>query len=427
MRRRDKALIAILLPIVLVTLLSYIHPVSYNILMGYMLAVVLVFKSSLLSLWFISKLKIVAFIKGLTLVQALLLGIKRWFIDNMLSRWLEKYIFSHLKKPLSELLQYYRAVSFRAKLKNFFIIVFPLGVGLWLMYLSDLLSHIALFVELKVIVIGFFKTLWVIFAKIFAVVPMILGWISGSWFAPILEVFALSYLLSLIEKLLGTNNPITKFFNYIGDRLNDFLSYLGLLNDKHIEPILNNTISKGSRTFADKISSMIRNKKIKEEYLYFDNFRNIILKGHINAYHSFAGMEDIHDKTKLYTMINEQTKDNIDIIAYVSRNGKGEILQEQYQNNYYHDIFILKGIASNQNHGVKEYLDTKIDHSDFWVLNSSRLPVWIKSNSDNIEPKLLKGNEVRLVKTKKQTAFDTKDIYFEHEGVIVYPTEITSN
>ncbi|HIO96162.1 MAG TPA: hypothetical protein EYG67_05000 [Campylobacterales bacterium] len=424
MRRRDKALIAILLPIVLVTLLSYVHPVSYNILMGYMLGVVLVFKSSLLSLWFVSKLKIVAFIKGLTFIQAILLGIKRWFIDNMLSQWLEKYIFSHLKKPFNELLQYYQAVSFRAKLKNFFVIVFPLGIGIWIMYLTDILSHIALFVELKVIVIGFFKTLWVIFAKIFAIVPMILGWISGSWLAPILEVFALSYLLSFIEKLLGANNPITRFFNYIGDKLNDFLSYLGLLNDKHIEPILNNTLSRGSQTFANKISSMIRNKKIREEHLYFDNFRNIILRGHINAYHSFEGMEDITDKTKLYSIINEKTKDNIDIIAYVSRNGKGEILEEQYKNNYYHDIFLLKGIASNQNHGVKEHLDTKIDHSDFWVLNSSLLPVWIKSNSNNIEPKLLEGNEVRLIKTKQQTAFDCKDIYFEHEGVIVYPTSI---
>ena len=36
---------------------------------------------------------------------------------------------------------------------------------------------------------------------------------------------------------------------------------------------------------------------------------------------------------------------------------------------YYYDIFLLKGIASNQNHGVKEHLDTKIEHSDFWVLN----------------------------------------------------------
>jgi hypothetical protein len=167
MKRRYKALLAIVVPVAFVYLLSFVHPVSYNILMGYMLAVVLVFKSSLLSLWLVSKLKILAFIKGLTFVQAILLGIKRWFIDNMLSQWLDKYIFSHLKKPFAELFHYYRTVSFKTKLKNFFIIVFPMGLAIWLMYLTDVISHIALFVQLKVVVIGFFKTLWIVLAKIF--------------------------------------------------------------------------------------------------------------------------------------------------------------------------------------------------------------------------------------------------------------------
>ena len=385
--------------------------------MGYMVAVVLVFKSSLLSLWLLSKLKLLHFLKGLTVLQAILLGIKRWFIDNMVSQWLERHILRHFKKPFRELLQYYNAINFRTKVKNFVIIVVPLGIGVWIMYLADILTHIAVFMELKMLVIGFFKALWVIFAKIFL-------WMSSSWFAPILEVFALSYLLTLLERFLGKNNPLSRFFNYIGDKLNDFLEYVGVLNDRHIEPLLNKNVSKRSANYGVRISSMLKNKKIRDEHLYFDNFQNMILKGHINAYYAFDGMDKISDKKELYRIINEKTADNIDIIAYVSRNGKGEILEEPCKDDYYHDIFLLKGIASNRTHGVREHLDGEIDYTDFWVLNTSKYPVGLKSHSDNLDNINLAGNEMKLIKTRTHLNFEHKDLYFEYEGVTVSPTEI---
>ncbi len=424
MKRRHKALLAITIPIAIVTLLNYFHPVSYNILMGYMAAIVLIFKSSLISVWLLSKLKILAFIKSLTIIQAVLLGIKRWFIDNLVSDWLQKYIFRHLKKPFSDVYSYYKNVSFKAKLKNFFIVFLPLSASIWLLYLTDVLTHIALFVELKVLVIGFFKTLWILIAKVFGIVPTIIMWISGSWLAPIFEVFALSYLLSLIEKLLGPNNIITRFSNYLGDKLNSLLEHIGLLNDKHIEPILDSTISKTSQSFGNKISNVIKNKKIREEHLYFDNFQNMILKGHINAYYSFKGMESITDKKLLYRRINKETKDNIDIIAYVSRNGKGELLEESCKDNFYNDIFLLKGIASNREYGVRESLIGQIDHTDFWVLNTSRHPVWLKSQSDNIGNRELQGNEMIFIKTKTHIDFNSDDLYFEYNDIRVHPTPL---
>jgi len=417
MKRRYKALLAVVIPVIMMVLLSFIHPVSYNYIMGYMVAVVLVFKSSLLSLWFLSKLKFLHFIKTLTLFQGLLLGIKRWFIDNLLSKWLERHIFQHLKKPFKELFQYYNAINFRTKIKNFIVIILPLSIGVWVMYLTDVLTHLAVFVELKVIVIGFFKALWVIIAKIFL-------WLTSSWFAPIFEVFALSYLLTLIEKILGKNNFISRSFNYLGDKINDILAYIGVLNDKHIEPILNRNISERSERFGSKISSMIRNKKIRDERLYFDNFQNIILKGHINAYHAFKGMEKISDKKKLYTIINQETADNIDIIAYVSRNGKGEILDESAIDDFYHDIFLLKGIASHREHGIHLQDEKEIDYTDFWVLNTSKYPVSIKSHSNNIENILLAGNEMKFIKTKNHVEFTLNDLYFEYQNKIIYPTAL---
>ena len=417
MKRRYKALLAIIVPTLFMALLSYVHPVSYNYIMGYMIAVVLVFKSSLLSLWFLSKLKFLHFLKTLTLFQGLLLGIKRWFIDNMLSKWLERHILRHFKKPFQELFQYYNAINFRTKIKNFVVIILPLGAGIWLMYLTDVLTHLAVFVELKFLVIGFFKALWVVIAKIFL-------WMTSSWFAPILEVFALSYLLSLLEKLLGKENFISKTFNFIGNKMNDFLAYVGVLSDKHIEPILNKNISEHSERFGSRISRMIREKKIRDEHLYFDNFQNMILKGHINAYYAFKGMENICDKKELYTIINEKTDDNIDIIAYISRNGKGEILNESCIDDFYHDVFLLKGIASNQVHGVKVQHETNIDYTDFWVLNTSQYPVYMKSHSQNIKESILKGNEIKFIKTEDHVDFNAKDLYFEYEGVIIYPTSL---
>ncbi len=417
MQRRYKALIAIVVPVAIMAILSQVHPLSYNYIMGYMIAVVLVFKSSIISLWLLSKLKLLHFLKGLTIFQALLLGIKRWLIDNVVSKWLNKHIISHFKKPFQELFQYYNAINFKTKMKNFIVIVLPLGVGMWVLYLTDVLTHIALVMELKVFVIGFFKGLWIIASKVIV-------WLTSSWFAPIFEVFALSYLLTLLERLLGKNNPISRFFNYTGAKLNNFLAFIGLLSDKHIEPILNKNVSQRSERFGSKISEMIRNKKIKDEYLYFDNFQNIILKGHINAYYAFEGMEEMKDKKLLYSLINEKTADNIDIVAYVSRNGKGDLLDAKIIDDYYHDIFILKGIASHRNHGVRVQNTDSIDFTDFWVLNTSQYPVWIKSHSEVIEPQELQGHAMLLIKTQHHVNFNNDDLYFEHKGVSVSPTPI---
>jgi len=416
MKRRYKALIAILTPVVLMAILSETHPELYNYITGYILAVVLIFKSSISSLWLLSKLKILHFIKGLTLLKAFFLATKRWLIDNIVSDWLDKHIFSHFKKPFTELYEYYKAISFRSKLKNFLLVVLPLGTGVWMMYITDLLTQFALFVQLKVIIISFFKTLWLLVSKTFL-------FLTSSWFAPIFEVFALSYLLNLLERVLGKGNPISRFLNYVGDKLNDFLTFLGVLNDKHIEPILNKNVSKHSEKIGGYLSKMIQKKKIKDEYLYFDNFQNIILKGHINAYHSFEGMIDIKDKKELYTKINQKTSDNIDIIAYLSRNGKGELLNEHVPDDFYHDIFVLKGIASNCTYGVKTQ-NEEIDHTDFWVLNTSSYPVKIQSHSALIETQEIKGNEIQFIKTLNHIDFKSNDLTFEYQGVKVSPTEI---
>ncbi len=426
MSRREKALLAILVPILIVTLLKYIHPLSYDVLTGYMLAVALVFKSSILSIWLASKLKIIAFLKGLTLIQGITLTIKRWLIDNVLTKWLKKNIFSHLTQALGEVKEYYSVISWKVKLKNILIFILPLTLATWIMYATDILSHFALYAELKVLISSFFKAIWILVAKFFSFFSVFATWIAGSWLAPILEVFALSYLLTLLERVLGEGNPLSIFFTFVGDILNNLLIQLGLLNDKHIDPILEKTVVQSSKRMGKKISSIIKNKKIADEFLYFDNFQNIILQGHIDAYHHFKDMDKITDKKELYSIINNRTNDNIDIVAYISRDKQGNLLEENIPNSYYHDIFFLKGIASNPVYGVKEHLEEQIDHTDFWILNTSKHPVKLRSNNDNYHDRYIEGHSISLVKTVSQVDYANADhIYCEYLGVCVAPTLVS--
>ena len=415
MKRRYKALIAVVLPVIIVAIIKRYYPLSYNILLGYIVAVAIVFKSSILSFWLVSKLKIISFLKSLTILQALSIAVKRWFLDNVVSKWLNKYLFKYIKEPILELIIYYKRVSFKSKIKNILAIFLPIGLVAWIMYITNGVYNFAIFVELKVIIIGFFKALWLLLRNIFS-------FLSGSWFAPVLEVFALSWLLDIIERVFGKNNVISRFFNYIGNFINAFLERIGLFKERHIEPIVDSKIIKKSQSFGEYIANLVKSKKISDEFLYFDNFRNIILKGHINAYYSFDGMEKIFDKKKLYTIINKKTNDNIDIIGFVSRNGKGDLIEESFDNDYYHDIFLLKGIASNKEYGVKEHLDDQIDYTDFWILNTSSHPVNVRSISNNFEAREIGGNEMQLIKTLNH--IDFKDIIFEYKNIEANPTPI---
>ncbi len=417
MKRRYKALIAIVVPTIILAIWSQVHPISYKYVIGYAVAVALMFKSSIISLWLVSKLKFLHFINGLTIIQALLLAIKRWFLDNMFSKWLEKHIISHLKKPFIEFVQYYRAINIKRKIKNIILIFIPILIGIWVMYATDILVNIALFMELKAVVIGFFKILWVVIAKVFI-------WLTNSWFSPIFEVFALSYILSLLEKYLGPENIISRFFNYIGDILNNFFEYIGLINKKVFDPLVNKRVSIKSKQFSKKLSTFLQEKKIKDEYKYFDEFYNKILNGHINLYYYYPKMEREFDKKRLYSLINKKTADNIDIIAYVSRDDNGNLVEEGYPNNFYHDIFLLKGIASNKEFGVKRQNSDKIDFTDFWVLNTSSYPVIINSHSGIVKRDTINGNSIKLIKTKEHIDFNKNDLYFEYNGKIVYPVEV---
>lgn len=425
MRRRYKALLAIIVPTAIVYGLKYTNEASYQWLMGYMFAIALVFKASILSLWFASKLKIIAFVKGLTFFQGILLLLKRWFLDNVLTQWVKENIIDHLVDGLNEIKDYYIRLNLKAKLKNIFIILFGVAIIAFLAHLAGYLDNILIFTEAKMIAAALFKGILTFTTKI---LTAILSWFAASWVAPIVEVIALSYFLTLLEKWLGPNNFLSRFFNFIGDKLNLLLYYMGLIKTKHIDPMVECKVVSNSKKVSSKLSTIIRNKKIQEEYRYFERFENMLMKGHIDAYHTFKEMHKIKEKKELYKLINQRTKDNIDIVAYVSRNSMGVLLDVDVEDTFYHDIFLLESFASHQEHGVKVYdgsqNDHHIDHTDFWVLNTSKFPVIIGSESGNFEDECIFPHGLRLIKTEKPFSYASGDVYCEYEGVRVAVTPI---
>ena len=424
MRRRYKALLAITLPVAVVYGLKYTHQASYEWLMGYMFAVALVFKASILSLWFASKLKLIAFLKSLTFIQGVSLLIKRWFLDNVLMQWLKKNIIDHIIEGLKEVKAFYMHLNLKAKLKNIAAIVSALALLGIVVYWFGYLDKLLLFAQIKTIASALFEGIVTFATKI---ASSILSWFASSWIAPFVEVFALSYLLTLFEKWFGPNNPINRFFDFLGDRINMLLYYLGILRQKHLDPV-ECKVADSSKKINNRLRTMIKNKKIREEYRYFERFENIIMKGHIDAYHSFKDMDRITDKKELYRRINQKTKDNIDIVAYVSRNSMGVLLDEDIEDTFYHDIFLLESFASHQEHGVKVYDEEEesmhIDHTDFWVLNTSKFPVIIGSEIENFEAVCVPPHGLQLIRTKHPFSYEDGNVYAEYEGVRVSVTPI---
>ena len=425
MKRRYKALIAILVPVVLVTILKYTHTTSYEWLTGYMFAVALVFKTSILSLWLAAKLHFLAFITGLTLFQGIILLIKRWLLDTVLATWVQTHVIENIIDALKEAKDFYLRQDLRTKFKNIFFFTFGITLSGWILYIVGMLDNIIFFAELRLFIAGVFSAIMTFMTKLGS---WTLSLLAISWLGPLLEVFAFSYILARLDKWFGPNNMLSRFFNFIGNKINLLLYNLGILKEKHIDPMVLQPIVSKSKQMGTQLSNSIRHKKIQEEYRYFETFENIIMKGHIDAYHSFKGMDQITDKKALYTRINQKTSNHVDIVAYVSRSASGELLKESVPSNFYHDVFLLESFASHKEHGVKVYDEPSnelhITNKDFWVMNTSSFPVTIRSNSHNFKDMKVPGHGLKLIKANNPFCYKHGDIFCEYKNKRVAVTAI---
>ena len=162
------------------------------------------------------------FILGLTLIKISALGVKRYFIDHVVSKNLTEHFFIHLKLPLKD---WWNGVDIKGKIIFFIPASIISAIGVYITGLNQLLSTLGI----KAMVITFFKTLWLLSSKVFYFFTI---YIWDSWFAPIIEVFILSWLLKVLERvplLKRFFSHIYKFngkiFGYIGDKLDHFIHY----------------------------------------------------------------------------------------------------------------------------------------------------------------------------------------------------------
>ncbi len=404
MKRRYIAFLLIFIPTLIFVIGHYFWGWEYDFLFAYAIVLVLAFKGALLSFYSASKLKLIAFIKGLTLLQIIVLLIKRWFLDNVFAKWLRKNIIEHIIEPIKNFIHYYKSISLLKKIKSIFLpLILGIG-GAYLVYYTGYLDKILLFTELKVIIIGFSKTLLAIILKV-------ANFVFNSWLTPILEVFALSFLFKKLEEYLGKKHPIVRFFNYLGYKINRFFAYFIYLNRKYLDPLFNKKVEKTSKTLSQKLNDYINQKKIDYEYEQFEDLERKIINGHIDAYFFTPGLEKIKDKKKLYSLINKYTKDNLNIVAFVSRNEYGKLLDESVEDSYYHDIFILEGLATSHKSGVQKVDKEKPDYTDFWVLNTSNFPVTLLGTK-KFEQKEIPPNSVVFVKTKEPIDYSKDKICF---------------
>jgi len=409
MRRRDAIAIFLLLSLIIIWLTALIFPDTIDIATAYLLGVAILFKSAILSFATASKLKLIAFLKGLTFLQGSILLIKRWFLDNVFSVWIREHILKHLKRAFIEAKEYYLSLDIKKKTKNIIIAVTVSLFSIWAIYISGYLTHFFLFAELKVIIISISKTLLLIVGKI-------LSLIFNSWLTPILEIFAFSWLLDWLEKRLGANHPINRFIRKLSEVIGGVFKVVIDFINRYIDPLFNRRISIYSRRVGQALKGYIENKKIEYEYEQFDRFEKMILNAHIDAYFSFEEMDKIRDKKRLYSLINQKTKDGINIVGFVSRNDRGELLPVEVEDSFYNDIFILEGVATSQKIGVKKILPYSPDYSDFWILNTSLYPATLKSKSGIIEDIELKPQSLQFIKTARKPIYGTWDIFVEYKN-----------
>lgn len=380
-------------------------------------------KTKAIALFLLSKLKLMLYIKGLTIIQFVLLGVKRFFIDHVLSKWIKEHITNHLKDPLKKFFHYLKILNWKYKIKRNLKILLPAALFTWVIYMTQSITSMAIYLQIKVIIIGFFKILWVIAMKIWAAIGYVFyNFIAETWLAPVLEIFALSFLLNLIEKLPIIGPPLHTFLSKIGNIFEKMFEKLKTMDNEVVHPKLHKYIGLPSKKIAQKIEKMVNESKIKNEELMMKEFINKIKMGHIDNYLSFKKnkIDYISDKDDLYNIINRKTKDNIDIVAYVSINDEGLIVKDENekmdngkQDKYTNDLFILEGLASSNTIGADYTKDNKdkISKYSFWILNTSKydFKIYIKNSQADI----VKANSIKLIKPTHKIDYDNSDIIVE--------------
>lgn len=369
-------------------------------IIAYIAGIFFVVKAKLISFFIASKNKLLLFIKTLTLYKVLNIAIKRFIIDNYLSKWLEKNIIAPIKRPLKSFIRYYMALHIYEKIKKSLVILLPTSLLFYIAYSFNLIEHILFYAEIKTLIIAFFKFLWLFIGKIGSLLYNIL---FTSWIAPLLQIFALSFLIEQLEKLPLLGKPLAKLIKKIDAFFALFFDRIFFYWHRFIERFISLRVRKAMYTLAKKLEFFLEKIKYKNElflmkrFIKSKNYENYFNK-HLQNYlerEALATLFMVEQKRDFLQFLNKATKDNIDIVAFFDIAPYPPI----------RDVFIIESFASKYSEGNRA---TKIASDSFWCLSLYEKPLLLAIGADEY---LLKPKKIRLIHTKKQDFTKIKLLY----------------
>lgn len=396
---RKKKIALALMATAIVALATYV--MTDEALLGYLSGTIFLYLKTFLTA---SKKKLFLFLKTLTVTKAFMIGVKRFIIDNYVSKWIEKNVIEPVKDSAIK----FTAALFKTGRTKILMAIASSATLLYLAYVFDVLHQVLFFAEIKAFVIGFFKFLWIVGDKIFA---FFYNLFVNSFMAPILQIFALSYILEKMEKIPYIGRYIKKTF--------DALSSLFSTAFKKIEKILTTNLSRKTRTamrkLAKKIEAAAEKMRSSSEIFLMSKF---IEKYGENPYkyiqkdiHKYLKkikkdrIENIEEKKEFLKWHNLHTDDDIHFKGIFNIGEAWPPVK---------DVLAMESIASDNEKGN---VFGKIGKNDMWIVNLA--PEALILHMRGGRRKKLKPGKIYLVKDSGAI-----DAYIVKNGKRVYRTPI---
>jgi hypothetical protein len=235
----------------------YAHPSASEFVTAFFLNIFLYLKVKLPLLFLGLLLTMKKFVLGLTAIKIVIIGIKRYIIDNVITTNLNNHFFIHLIEPIKD---WWRSFDLRKKLFFFVPVSILSVVSVYLTGFSNFLN----FVGIKTLVVSFFKALWLVFEKILF---FFTSYIWGSWFAPIIEIFIFSWLLKLLEKIPFLNRLFSNIYAFLAKIFKRFCVVQNDFVNRPIQKKLNIAGRKAAIYLKKKNRKLVKDKLLLEKKL----------------------------------------------------------------------------------------------------------------------------------------------------------------
>ncbi len=344
----------------------------------------------------VSKKKFVLYVKTMTAVKALSVGVKRFFIDNYVSKWIERNLIAPVKGPLVRYARYYAALNPAQKVKKALLFFVPAGLLAYGASAAGVLEHLVFYAEIKAVVIAFFKLLWLFGGKVLGVVYTLF---FSSWIAPLLQIFALSYLLEKLEKIPVIGRPVRALFEMLDRFFSALFSRLGRYWRRYVERYVSVGARRRMRRFGRWMELRLEQLRHRNELFLMQGFMKAFLaKGGTADYfasalekyakkHPDEPIDTAARKRDFLDFVNRHTRDNIDIVGFFSFAPYPPV----------RDVLLIESFASGNREGNSRY---GIRADSFWVLNLGEKPVILRDDAGLRRP--VKPGKLKLVHTPAQ-------------------------